>query len=55
MVKLYWFKTTVENPKGNDVYENMYGGYSISTLAASTFGPFGYYPDKKNNWYRNWC
>ncbi len=40
-------KTTVENPKGNDVYENMYGGYSISTLAASTFGPFGYYPDKK--------
>lgn len=40
-------KTTVENPAGNDVYENMYGGYSVSTLAASTFGPFGYYPDKK--------
>lgn len=40
-------KTTVENPAGNEPYENLYSGYSISTLAANTFGPFGYYPDKK--------
>jgi hypothetical protein len=40
-------KTTVTNPEGNDVYKNMNSGYSISTLAASMFGPFGYYPDKK--------
>ncbi|ABO51787.1 hypothetical protein Dred_3287 [Desulforamulus reducens MI-1] len=40
-------KTTVENPQGNDSYENLYSGYSISTLAANMFGPFGYYPDKK--------
>lgn len=40
-------KTTVENPKGNEPYENMYSGYSISTLAASMFGPYGYHPDVK--------
>lgn len=40
-------KTTVENPAGNEPYENMYSGYSISTLAASMYGPFGYYPDLK--------
>lgn len=40
-------KTTVENPEGNDPYENLYSGYSISTLASSMFGPYGYYPDKK--------
>lgn len=40
-------KTTVENPAGNENYENVYSGYSISTLAANMFGPFGYYPDLK--------
>ncbi len=40
-------KTTVENPEGNEPYENMYSGYSISTLASSMFGPFGYHPDVK--------
>lgn len=40
-------KTTVENPEGNDAYKNLYSGYSISTLASSMFGPYGYYPDKK--------
>lgn len=40
-------KTTVDNPAGNEPYENMYSGYSISTLAASMYGPFGYYPDLK--------
>ena len=40
-------KTTVENPAGNEPYENMYSGYSLSTLAASTYGPFGFYPDLK--------
>lgn len=40
-------KTTVENPAGNEPYENLYSGYSISTLAASMYGPFGYYPDVK--------
>lgn len=40
-------KTTVENPEGNDPYTNLYSGYSISTLAANMYGPFGYYPDKK--------
>lgn len=40
-------KTTVENPKDNDTYKAMYGGYSLSTLAANMFGPFGYYPDLK--------
>lgn len=40
-------KTTVENPQGNDPYENLYSGYSISTLASNMFGPYGYYPDKK--------
>lgn len=39
-------KTTVTNP-GADDYKNMYSGYSISTLADSMYGPFGYYPDKK--------
>lgn len=40
-------KTTVHNPAGNEAYENMYSGYSLSTLAASMYGPFGYYPDLK--------
>lgn len=40
-------KTTMENPKGNDVYKNMYSGFSLSTLAANMFGPYGYYPDLK--------
>lgn len=40
-------KTTVENPAGNEPYANMYSGYSISTLAANMYGPFGYYPDVK--------
>lgn len=40
-------KTTVTNPEGNEAYENMHSGYSLSTLAASMFGPFGYYPDVK--------
>lgn len=40
-------KTTVENPEGNEAYENMYSGYSLSTLAASMYGPFGFYPDVK--------
>ena len=40
-------KTTVTNPADNDPYRNMNSGYSISTLAASMFGPFGYYPDVK--------
>ncbi|MDL2267525.1 CehA/McbA family metallohydrolase [Desulfovibrio sp. OttesenSCG-928-G15] len=40
-------KTTVENPAGNEPYENMYSGYSISTLASSMYGPFGYHPDVK--------
>ncbi|WP_298703213.1 CehA/McbA family metallohydrolase [uncultured Veillonella sp.] len=39
-------KTTVTNT-GNDDYKDMYSGYSISTLADSMYGPFGYYPDKK--------
>jgi len=40
--------TEVENPENNDViYTDMYAGYSISTLAASMFGPFGFYPDVK--------
>ncbi len=39
--------TKVENPEGNEPYENVYSGYSISTLAANMFGPFGYYPDLK--------
>lgn len=38
----------VKNPADNQVtYANMYSGFSISTLAASMFGPFGYYPDLK--------
>lgn len=39
--------TTVENPAGNEAYKNMYSGYSLSTLAASMYGPFGFYPDVK--------
>lgn len=40
--------TTVENPAGNKVtYKNMYSGYSISTNAASMYGPFGFYPEVK--------
>lgn len=39
--------TVVYNPEGNDAYKNMYSGYTISTLAANMFGPFGYYPDLK--------
>ena len=43
--------TTVENPADNKVtYENMYSGYSISTLAQSMFGPFGFYPDIKTTY-----
>lgn len=43
--------TTVENPSSNKVtYENMYSGYSISTLAQSMFGPFGFYPDIKTTY-----
>ncbi len=38
----------VTNPEGNKVtYKNMYSGFSLSTLASSMFGPFGYYPDLK--------
>lgn len=40
-------KTTVENPAGNEAYRNLHSGYSISTLASSMYGPFGYYPDVK--------
>jgi hypothetical protein len=40
-------KTTVENPAGNEPYENLYSGYSISTLASNMFGPYGYHPDVK--------
>ena len=40
--------TTVTNPEGNKVtYKNMYSGYSISTNAASMYGPFGFYPEVK--------
>ena len=40
--------TTVENPKDNQVtYKKMYSGYSISTNAASMYGPFGFYPEVK--------
>lgn len=39
--------TTMKNPAGNQPYESMNAGYSISTLAANTFGPFGWYPDTK--------
>ena len=43
--------TKVENPSGNKVtYKNMYSGYSISTLAQSMFGPFGFYPDIKTTY-----
>ena len=40
--------TTVENPADNTkTYTNMSSGYSISTLAQSMFGPYGFYPDHK--------
>ncbi|MGN0711122.1 MAG: CehA/McbA family metallohydrolase [Anaerovoracaceae bacterium] len=39
--------TTMENPAGNQAYEEMNAGYSISTLAANMYGPFGFYPDVK--------
>ena len=40
--------TKVENPASNKVtYEKMYSGYSISTNAASMYGPFGFYPEVK--------
>ena len=43
--------TKVENPAGNKVtYKNMYSGYSLSTLAQSMFGPFGFYPDIKTTY-----
>lgn len=38
----------VENPADNKViYKTMYSGFSITTRAASMFGPYGYYPDVK--------
>lgn len=38
----------MENPAENKVtYNTMYSGFSITTRAASMFGPFGYYPDVK--------
>lgn len=38
----------VENPAANAVtYKKMYSGFSESTLAASMYGPHGYYPDVK--------
>ena len=44
-------ETKVENPADNKVtYTKMYSGYSISTLAQSMFGPFGYYPDIKTTY-----
>lgn len=39
--------TTMKNPSGNQAYEAMNAGYSISTLAANMYGPFGWYPDTK--------
>lgn len=40
--------TKIENPATNKVtYADMYSGYSVSTLAASMYGPFGFYPDVK--------
>lgn len=39
--------TTMKNPEGNQTYEEMNAGYSLSTLAANTYGPFGWYPDTK--------
>ncbi len=44
-------ETKVENPADNKVtYTKMYSGYSISTLAQSMFGPFGFYPDIKTTY-----
>lgn len=43
--------TKVENPASNKVtYAHMYSGYSVSTLAQSMFGPFGFYPDIKTTY-----
>ncbi|WP_246213201.1 CehA/McbA family metallohydrolase [Aminipila butyrica] len=39
--------TTMSNPAGNQAYADMNAGYSISTLAANMYGPFGWYPDTK--------
>ncbi|WP_312648399.1 CehA/McbA family metallohydrolase [Aminipila sp.] len=39
--------TTMKNPVDNQAYEAMNAGYSISTLAANMYGPFGWYPDTK--------
>lgn len=39
--------TTMNNPAGNQSYEAMNAGYSISTLASNMYGPFGWYPDTK--------
>ncbi len=39
--------TTMKNPEGNQAYDSMNAGYSISTLAANMYGPFGWYPDTK--------
>lgn len=39
--------TKVENPVGNEPYSNMNSGYSLSTLGAPMYGPFGFYPDVK--------
>ena len=38
----------MENPETNKVtYKTMYSGFSITTRAASMFGPYGFYPDTK--------
>lgn len=38
----------IENPTANKVtYKDMYSGFSITTKAASMFGPYGFYPDTK--------
>lgn len=46
-----WFvtmHTDIENPASNKVtYADMYSGYSISTLAQSMYGPYGFYPEVK--------
>lgn len=40
--------TTVENPAENTkTYTQMSSGYSISTLAQSMYGPYGFYPEIK--------
>ncbi|HMM07031.1 MAG TPA: CehA/McbA family metallohydrolase [Clostridiales bacterium] len=38
----------IDNPDTNEVtYQNMYSGFSLTTQAASMFGPYGFYPDEK--------